>query len=253
MRTWVAAFSALLLIAPAGAYAQTRQGGGGRMPPPRMPAPPPRPTVAPPPVAYPFAPLMTPPPGGLTPPAGGLTPQLHRSFRPGRRNPLFFPNGSGYPAFGYGYADTTTPSTDRTAAAPAEPTTGLLRLLVTPSSAQVFVDSYYVGTIDDLDAQRVLQLEAGPHRIEMRAPQYRTLTVDIRVLPLETVTYRAALEPARPQAAAPPSPAGPPMVMYVIPKCYLGNLPPRQSRLPSGCDAKNVQVLKPPAPPTASR
>jgi hypothetical protein len=252
MRTLVAALSALLLIAPAGAHAQARQGGGRRTPPPQMPAPPPRPTVAPPPVVYPFAPLMTPPAGGLTQPAGSLTPQIHDSYRPGRRNRLFFPNGSGYAPFGFGYADPTAPAGDRPQFAPPAPTTGLLRLLVTPSSAQVFVDSYYVGTVDDLDAQRVLQLEAGPHRIEIRAPQYQTLTVDIRVLPLETVTYRGALEPVRPQAA-PPSPAGPPTVMYVIPRCYLGNLPPRQSRLPSGCDAKDVQILKPSAAATASR
>jgi hypothetical protein len=46
---------------------------------------------------------------------------------------------------------------------------------------------------------------------------------------------------------AAPAPAGPATVMYLIPNCYLGNLPPRQNRLPSGCDAKRVQVLKPTA------
>lgn len=34
--------------------------------------------------------------------------------------------------------------------------------------------------------------------------------------------------------------AGP---MYVIPNCYLGNVPPRQERLPLGCDINHVQVL----------
>jgi hypothetical protein len=33
--------------------------------------------------------------------------------------------------------------------------------------------------------------------------------------------------------------------MYVIPNCYLGNIPPRANRLPSGCDIKQVQVLAP--------
>ena len=126
--------------------------------------------------------------------------------------------------------------------------TGLLRLSVTPASAQVFVDSLYVGTVNDVDAQGgVIQLEAGPHRLEFRAPGYATQTVDVRVNPLETVTYRAALDLARPPAATAPPAAGPPTVMYVIPNCYLGNLPPRQSRLPSGCDVKQVQVLKPAA------
>jgi hypothetical protein len=248
MRALGFVFSALFLLAPAGAQSQTRPGGARPMPPPQVPAPPVRPTVpVSPPITYPFPPLMPPPAGGLTPPAGGLPPRVDPAYRPGRRNPLFFPYGSGgYSApYGYGVDDTTTPA-QRTPA-PAEPPTGLLRLAVTPASAQVFVDSYYVGTVEDIEAQRVLRLEAGPHRIEMRAPQYRTLTVDVRVAPLETVTYRGALEPIRPQSAAAPAPPGPPTVMYVIPKCYLGNLPPRQDRLPAGCNAKDVQILKPQA------
>jgi len=248
MRTLVAAIAALMIVAPSGAHAQGRQGGTRHMAPPQVPAPPPRPAAVPPPIVYPFPPLMPPPAGGLTPPAGGLPPRVNDSFRPNRRNPLFVPGGSGYSPFGYGfgYAD-APPANDRATTAPPPLQTGLLKLAVTPASAQVFVDSYYVGTVADVDAQRVLQLEAGPHRLEFRAPQYRSLSVDIRVQPLETVTYRGALEPERPQAAATPAPAAPPTVMYVIPNCYLGNLPPRQNRLPSGCDAKQVQILKPTA------
>ena len=246
MRTLVTAITALVVIAPSGAFAQSRSGGTHRMAPPQMPAPPPRPAVAAPPIVYPFPPLMPPPAGGLTQPAGGLPPRVHDSFRPQRRNPLFFPFGAGFGGYGYGYADSTTPN-DRAPMAEAQAQTGLLRLAVTPASAQVFVDSYYVGTVADIEAQRVLRLEAGPHRLEFRAPQYRTLTVDVRVMSLETVTYRGALEPERPQAAALPAPAAAATVMYVIPNCYLGNLPPRQNRLPSGCSAKDVQVLQPQA------
>lgn len=178
----------------------------------------------------------------MTPPAGGLTPRFGEGppFRTRRPSPYGY---GAYAPLGYGYPETTDVESRRSSRAPA-PSTGLLRLAVTPSSSQVFVDSYYVGTVDDVDAQRVLELEAGPHRLEFRAAQYQTLIVDVRILPLETVTYRGALEPARP-AATPPPAAGPPTVIYVIPKCYLGNLPPRQSRLPSGCDVKQVQVLKP--------
>jgi len=246
MRTLVTAITALVVIAPSGASAQSRSGGTRHIAPPQMPAPPSRPAVVtPPPIVYPFPPLMPPPAGGITLPAGGLPPVVHPSFRPDRRNPLFFPFGGGYGSYGYGYADSTTPN-DR-APMPQAPQTGLLRLAVTPASAQVFVDSYYVGTVADVDAQRVLQLEAGPHRLEFRAPQYRTLTVDVRVSPMETVTYRGALDPDRPPPAVVPAPAAPPTVMYVIPNCYLGNLPPRQNRLPSGCNAKDVQILKPQA------
>ena len=72
------------------------------------------------------------------------------------------------------------------------------------------------------------------------------MTVDIRITPYETVTYRAALEPLRPAAApAAPSVASANTKMYLIPNCYLGNIPPRANRLPAGCDVKQVQVLGP--------
>ena len=179
----------------------------------------------------------------MQPPTGGLTPRFGEG-PPFRTRRPSFPSGSGaYAPFIFGYPETADVESRRSSRAPAPtPSTGLLRLAVAPSSAQVFVDSYYMGTVEDVNAQRVLELEAGPHRLEIRAPQYQTLTVDVRILPLETVTYRGTLEPTR--APAPP-PAGPPTVMYVIPNCYLGNLPPRQSRLPSGCDVKQVQVLRP--------
>jgi hypothetical protein len=150
-------------------------------------------------------------------------------------SPFYFPFVGGYPAGPDPVV--TTPS------APVEAAAGFLRLSVTPSAAQVLIDSFYVGTVADIDAQRVLTLDEGPHRIEIRAPQYQTQTVDVRIVPREIVTYRAALEPARPPA--PPARATAPGPMYLIPNCYVGNVPPRQSRLPAGCDIKQVQVLGP--------
>jgi hypothetical protein len=234
MRHLVMTFVALILTAPV-ADAQSRRGGNQPPPPPpTMPALPP--SVAPP-ITYPFAPLLPPPPGGLTPRFGEGPPFRTRDRR-------FFQSGSAvFPPYGFGYQEPEPFS--RQQARPPAPATGLLRFSVTPASAQVFVDSYYVGTVADVDAQRVLELEAGPHRIEFRAPQYQALTVDVRILPHETITYRGALEPTRPVAAA--AAVAPPTVMYVIPKCYLGNLPPRQSRLPAGCDIKQVEVLRPAA------
>jgi hypothetical protein len=71
---------------------------------------------------------------------------------------------------------------------------GALRLKVKPVDATVYVDGYYVGVVDDFDGifQR-LRIEAGPHRIEIRAPQYETLIVDVRITADETTTYRGEL------------------------------------------------------------
>jgi len=255
----------LVVIAAASAFAaqsatltaqlQQIERGGGQSPhsvsrpAPQPPPPPPPapPSVVAPPITYPFPPLMPAPRGGLTPRVGEGPP--FQTF-----TPIFNPSGSPYypPYVGGhgGYLDMTQydwrKRFARTAPQPLPAATGLLRLAVTPLTAQVFVDSLYAGTVEEINAQNVIQLEAGPHRIEIRAAGYETLTVDIRIPPYETITYRAALDAAR---VAPParSPAGAasPTSMYVIPNCYLGNIPPRPNRLPSGCDIKQLQVLAP--------
>ena len=190
----------------------------------------------------------------MTPPAGALMPRAGEGLPFNTRPPFGgYSNYGNYGGAGYGGSYYYPPSYDSTDNADASrsrpaapvPTSGLLRLSVTPLSAEVFVDSLYVGTVGDINARNVLELSAGPHRLEIRAPQYQTVTVDVRVTPYETVTYRAALEPMRqPAAAAPPAP-GPATTMYVIANCYLGNVPPRANRLPSGCDAKQVHVIAP--------
>ena len=150
-----------------------------------------------------------------------------------------FAGGYAGPYFG----DMTSASEAARANPEAAPPPGMLRFAVTPLSAQVFVDSYYVGTIEDIDAQRVLLLPPGPHRVEIRASGYEPVAFDVRIESNETVTYRAALEPSRREAPArAAAPAGPAR-MYVIPNCYLGNIPPRQDRLPSGCSTKQVRII----------
>ena len=72
---------------------------------------------------------------------------------------------------------------------------GALRLKVKPRSADVFVDGYYVGTVDNFDgAFQRLKLEAGPHRIEIRQDGFQTLTFDVRIPSDETITYQGELQ-----------------------------------------------------------
>ena len=191
----------------------------------------------------------------MAPPAGGLTTgfpfvptdptqpprdlyRVNERFNPYQARPhapVIIGYGGSYPLGDY----TASTAPPRPAAAPLS---GLLRLSVTPLSAQVFVDSYYVGTVNDIDTDRGLILPVGPHRVEIRAPDYQTLTFDVRIDPSEPVTYRGALERIRqPVPSAPPSAAA--TRMYVIPNCYLGNVPPRQDRLPPGCSTKQVRIV----------
>ena len=76
------------------------------------------------------------------------------------------------------------------------PTFGGVRLRVEPRHARVFVDGYYVGTVDDFDGGRGLPLESGPQSIEIRADGYESLQLQVRILPDETITYEGDLTAA---------------------------------------------------------
>jgi hypothetical protein len=76
---------------------------------------------------------------------------------------------------------------------------GSLRLKIKPRDAQVYVDGYYAGIVDDFDGvlQR-LHVEAGPHRIEIRAPGYETLSFDVRVRFDDTTKLEADMRRIQP-------------------------------------------------------
>jgi hypothetical protein len=78
---------------------------------------------------------------------------------------------------------------------PAGAVYGGVRLQVTPNDAMVYVDGYYVGTVDDFDGslQRVA-LEPVPHHFEIQAPGYMTIAFDVNVRPNQTITYRADMQ-----------------------------------------------------------
>ncbi|MEO5897899.1 MAG: PEGA domain-containing protein [Vicinamibacterales bacterium] len=72
--------------------------------------------------------------------------------------------------------------------------TGQLRLKVKPEHGQVYVDGYYVGDVDSFDGvfQR-MPIEAGTHRVEIRAAGFQPVTFDVMVIAGETVTFKGEL------------------------------------------------------------
>ncbi len=72
---------------------------------------------------------------------------------------------------------------------------GGLRITDAPHEAQVFADGYYVGIVDDFDGVfQHLNLEAGPHRIEIRLPGHNdAVEFDVAIQPGRTITFRANL------------------------------------------------------------
>jgi hypothetical protein len=77
--------------------------------------------------------------------------------------------------------------------------TGDMRLLVEPNDAEVFVDGFYVGRVQQFDGHfRHLNLAAGPHQIAIRAAGYEPLTLNVAVQAHHTMTYRAGLARMQP-------------------------------------------------------
>jgi hypothetical protein len=77
--------------------------------------------------------------------------------------------------------------------------TGELRIDVDQTFAEVWVDGYYAGTVDDFDGVfQALTLEDGSYSIEIAAPGYEPLVFDVRIHPGQKITYRGDLLRARP-------------------------------------------------------
>ena len=72
---------------------------------------------------------------------------------------------------------------------------GALRLKIKPRDAEVYVDGFFVGVVDDFDGMfQKLHIESGTHRIEVRASGYETLTVEVRITPDHATTYQGELK-----------------------------------------------------------
>jgi len=72
---------------------------------------------------------------------------------------------------------------------------GSLRLKIKPANAQVYIDGYYVGVVESFDGIfQKLNVDAGPHRVELRAEGYDTTDFEVVVTPGDTVTYKGDMK-----------------------------------------------------------
>ena len=73
------------------------------------------------------------------------------------------------------------------------PTYGSVRITDAPRDAEVYVDGYYAGIVDNFDGvfQR-LNLTPGPHRVEVRSASATPRTFDVSVQAGRTLRFRAA-------------------------------------------------------------
>jgi hypothetical protein len=115
--------------------------------------------------------------------------------------------GFGYPYFGYQYPIGLYP-----------PYRGYyrldpgsaIRLEVSPKEAEVYVDGYYAGVVDDFDGvfQR-LAIEPGEHEVTLYRDGYRTVHQRIYVTPRATFKLKYKMEPLAAGDVAEPRPVQP--------------------------------------------
>ena len=111
-------------------------------------------------------------------------------------NPFWSPYGFGYSGYGYApgpglpYPGSGYGSDPFDRVGP----TGGIRLNVEPRFADVYVDGYYAGIVDDFDGHfQHLDLVPGPHHIEITAPGFQPLQIDVTIQPHHRVEYRGTL------------------------------------------------------------
>jgi hypothetical protein len=83
-----------------------------------------------------------------------------------------------------------------------------LRIQVTPREAEVYIDGYLVGNVDDYDGvfQR-LRVPYGEHQISVYREGYRTITEKMLFRPYESYNIKQPMQPIGSGGAAEPRPA----------------------------------------------
>ena len=154
---------------------------------------------------------------------GYYDPYFYPGYSSGYSNPYSSP-AYGYPSPAYGYsypstsyptypssrypASTYPPSTYPQSALPPpasgsvgtqpdhdQTDTGGVSFEITPTTADVFVDGSPVGTVGEFTPRtEPLGLTPGRHRIEIRAPGYRTMTFDADIVAGQVIPYQGTMQ-----------------------------------------------------------
>ena len=100
---------------------------------------------------------------------------------------------------------------------------GSVRVEVKPNNAEVYVDGYYAGIVDDFDGtfQR-LRVPPGEHEIALHLDGYRGVRQKVYLRPAHTFRLKSTMEklPAGEQPEARPQPVNPPQAGAPQPPMY---------------------------------
>jgi len=245
-----AVFMALVLVgAASAAAAQSRGGLTNDMPTPSIGLPLPHIGLPLPPMGLPLPPMGLPPDNARPFDRGrsertNILERSERSERIERSERVHRPASIIFLGWPYWPTAEFPSSPSPSAPPPVNRATGRLLLsLHSGVDPQLFVDRYYVGLFSDVAGELIL--DAGGHTIELREEGYLDARVDVRIPVDGTITYDVTLKPIAAAPSSSPAPVAPtpssapaPATIYVIPGCYVGNVPPQQVTLPAGCDGK---------------
>jgi hypothetical protein len=151
-------------------------------------------------------------------------------------------SGSGYITDPFGYISQSDSSPRLTEYMRDGRGEGYLRIDLEPETARVYVDGLYVGTVGDF-GRSGRALDAGPHRVEIRADGFEPLTFDVRIRANDMVSYRGTLSKIEQRTELRPAAAT--KTFYVIPRCYAGDVRPRADQLPPGCELARLREVPP--------
>lgn len=144
----------------------------------------------------------------------------------------------GYPSFGWGPAWYYGAAFDPTSE---------IRLQVTPKQAEVFVDGYLAGTVDDFDgAFQRLRLMPGEHELVIYLDGYRTVRQKLLLTAGADFKVRHVMEPLAPGEVPDPRPQ--PLAPPPTPQAGYGPQAPQWPDFPPApSDPRRAPV--PPQPP----
>src|SRR5205085_1377051 len=101
--------------------------------------------------------------------------------------PVPYAYGYPYPVPVYGYSAPPAP----VIVGPNSTQYGGVSLEISPSDATVYVGGGYAGVVRDFDgSEHTLTLANGRHRVEISAPGYEPMTIDVDVVPGQIVPYQ---------------------------------------------------------------
>jgi hypothetical protein len=119
---------------------------------------------------------------------------------------------------------------------------GGIRFLVEPKNAEVYVDGFYAGIVDNFDGTfQKLSLPPGEHKIELYLDGYRTVHQTLYLQPDSTLKVSYKMEPLAPGETNEPRPTPPPEARAPEPAAGPASPPPAVAPV-SPTPATGIQV-----------